>query len=231
MGKATVLWMSMAVLLGVPALATHAQLVPAARYGGNRAQSGVAALDKPKAPLLTRIPDTILSRLFRVEPGYKRGTSTGRVKVVGAFEIAETQKRHVVAAWSPGYLPVTLSFSDGQCYSLEADYMNGTLSNGRLTKVGCNGPHTEEQTTPLPSPDSPLRFLGSTWGYGAWADDRASTTLVTAPYAKTFKPLFTAQMSTIAIMAMNGPDYPGGNVTLVGRVQDRLTVATLEVGF
>jgi hypothetical protein len=31
-----------------------------------------------------------------------------------------------------------------------------------------------------------------------------------------FKPLFTAQMATIAFMAMNGPHYSGGNVTLVG---------------
>ena len=38
-------------------------------------------------------------------------------------------------------------------------------------------------------------------------------------------------MKTIAIMAMNGPDWPGGNVTLVGRIDGRLTIVTLDVGF
>jgi hypothetical protein len=231
MSKVTVLRMTMAVLSAAPASAAHAQFVPPAGYSGNRAQPDVAAPTDPDAPILTRIPDTTLSGLFHVDPNYKRGASTGHVKVVGAFEIAETQKRHFIAAWSPGFLPATLSFSDGQCYSLRADYTGGTLSNGRLSKVGCDGRQTDKQAPSSPSPGSPLRFVGSAWGYGAWADDRAGTTLVTAPYVKTFQPLFTAQMSTSAIMAMNGPDYPGGNVTLVGRVGDRLTVVTLEVGY
>jgi hypothetical protein len=32
-------------------------------------------------------------------------------------------------------------------------------------------------------------------------------------------------------MAMNGPDYLGGNVTLVGRIKKRLIVVTLDVGY
>ena len=234
MSKVTVLRilrMSMAVLSAAPALTAHAQFVPPAGYSGNRAQPGVVAPTDPDAPTLTRIPDATLSGLFNVAPEYKRGASTGHVKVVGAFEIAETQKRHFVAAWSPGFLPVTLSFSDGQCYSLRADYTGGTLSNGRLSRVGCDGRQTDEQAPSSPPAGSPLRFIGSAWGYGAWADDGAGTTLVTAPYARTFQPLFTAQMSASTIMAMNGPDYPGGNVTLVGRVWDRLTAVTLEVGY
>jgi hypothetical protein len=76
-----------------------------------------------------------------------------------------------------------------------------------------------------------LRFIGAAWGYAAWADEEAKITTITAPGATTFQPLFTAQMETIAIMAMNGPDWPGGNVTLVGKINDRLTVVTLEVGY
>jgi hypothetical protein len=38
-------------------------------------------------------------------------------------------------------------------------------------------------------------------------------------------------MATIAIVAMNGPDWAGGNVTLVGRIKGRLTAVTLEVGY
>ncbi|WP_156306601.1 hypothetical protein [Novosphingobium sp. AAP1] len=231
MSKITVLGMSMAVLSAPPAVAAHAQFVPPAGHSGNGAQPGVTVPTDPAAPIMTRIPDITLSPLFHVDPDYKRGASTGHVKVVGAFEIVETQKRHVAAAWSSGFLPVTLSFNDGQCYSLQADYRGGTLSNGRLSKVGCDHRQTDEQAPSSPPPGSPLRFVGSAWGYGAWADDRGGTTLVTAPHAKTFQPLFTAQMSTSAIMAMNGPDYPGGNITLVGRVGDRLTVVTLEVGY
>ena len=231
MCKITVLRMSMAVLSAAPAVAAHARFVPPAGYSGNEAQPGVAVSTDPDAPILTRIPDSTLSTLFHVDRDYIRGASTGRVKVVGAFEIAETQKQHVIAAWSPGFLPITLSFNDGQCYSLQADYTGGTLSKGRLRKVGCDRRQTDEQAPSSPPPGSHLRFVGVAWGYGAWADDRGGITFVTAPYAKTFQPLFTAQMSTSAIMAMNGPDYPGGNVTLVGRVGGRLTVVTLEVGY
>lgn len=56
-------------------------------------------------------------------------------------------------------------------------------------------------------------------------------TVITVPYAKMFQPLFTARMAAAAIMAMNGPDWPGGNVTLVDRIDGRLTVVTLEVGW
>ncbi|PZU06549.1 MAG: hypothetical protein DI606_17900 [Sphingobium sp.] len=231
MSKVTVLRMSMAVLSAAPAVAAHAQFVPPAGYSGNGVKPGVAAPTDPDVPTLTRIPDTTLSPLFHVDPDYKRGSSTGHVKVVGAFEIAETQKRHVVSAWSPGFLPVTLSFNDGQCYSLQADYTGGTLSNGRVRKVGCGHRQTDEEAPSSPPPGSPLKFVGSAWGYGAWADERDRTTLVTAPYTKTFQPLFTVEMLTSAIMAMNGPDFPGGNVTLVGRVGGRLTVITLEVGY
>jgi hypothetical protein len=231
MSKGTVLRMSMGVLSATSAVAAHAQFVPPAGYSSTGAQPGVAAPTDSDAPILNRIPDTTLSGLFKVDPDYKRGASTSHVKVVGAFEIAEKKTRHFVTAWSPGFLPITLSFNDGQCYSLRADYTGGTLSNGRLSKAGCDHRQNDEKAPSSPPPGSPLRFVGSAWGYGAWADDRAGITLVTAPYAKIFQPLFTARMSTSAIMAMNGPDYPGGNVTLVGRVGGRLTVITLEVGY
>ena len=230
MGKTTAVRMSLAVMSAFSVTA-HAQFVPPAGYSGSGAQPGIATPADLAAPTLTRIPDATLSGLFRVDPNYQRGTSTGHVKVVGVFEVVETQKRHLVAAWSPGFLPVTLSFSDGQCYTLQADYTGGTLSNGRLNKVDCEGRRQVDERPPSQPRGNILKFIGSAWGYGAWADDRAGTTLITAPHAKAFQPLFTAQMATSAIMAMNGPDYPGGNVTLVGRVCGRLTVVTLEISY
>ena len=220
------------ITIAAAAISAHAQFVPPAGYSGGGSRSGVAVPSDPSAPPLTRIPDTALWSLIHVDPLYLRGSAVGHAKVVGAFAIAETSKAHVVAAWSPGFLPVNLSLSDGRCYVLQADYEGGTLSNGRLSKVGCEGRRKFDEP-PLPAPPSgrSLRLIGTAWGYGAWVDDRAKTTIVTAPGATTFQPLITAQMTSSAIMAMNGPDWPGGNVTLVGKVKGQLTVVTLEVGY
>lgn len=231
MSKVTVFRMNLVALSTASTNIAQAQFVPPAGYSGKGTQPGVSALSEPGAPALTHVPDTTLAGVIHVDPDYKRGATTGHVKIVGAFAIAETQKLHFVAAWSPSFLPITLSFSDGHCYSLQADYMGGTLSNGRLNKVSCDHRQAEEKTPSSTPPGKPLRFVGSAWGYDAWADDRARTTLVTAPYAETFKPLINMRMSVDAIMAMNGPDYPGGHVTVVGRVGGRLMVVTLEVGY
>jgi hypothetical protein len=223
---------SAGITIAAAAISAHAQFVPPAGYSGGGSRPDVAVPSELGAPLLTRIPDAAVSSLIHAVPTYRRGSAVGHAKVVGAFAIAETSKAHVVEAWSPGFLPVTLSLSDGRCYSLQADYEGGTLSNGRLRKVGCEGRRKfDEPTLPAPPPGRSLRLIGTAWGYGAWADDRSNTTIVTAPGAKTFQPLFTAQLTTSAIMAMNGPDWPGGNVTLVGKMKGRLTIVTLEVGY
>ena len=204
------------------------QFVPPAGYSGKASLAGVASPAEPGAPVLTRLSDAKLSDLFHVDPTYSR---PGHVKVVGAFTIVEPKHARLVAAWAPGFLPVTLSFSDGRCFSLAADYIGGTLSNGRLNRVNCERrPKTVAPAAPLPS-DASLRLVGSSWGYNAWANVKSGTTVVTAPYSKTFVPLFTARMETNAIVAMNGPDWPGGNVTLIGNIDGRLTVVTLEVGY
>jgi hypothetical protein len=153
------------------------------------------------------------------------------VKIVGAFAVEVPKDSHFVSAWSPGFLPVTLAFSDGQCFSLAADYLGGTLSNGRLNRVGCEYPRPIVAPTVSAPPDKSLQLVGSAWGYAAWKDPRSRTTFVTVPFSKTFQPFFTAHMDTTAVMAMNGPDWPGGNVTLVGNVDGQLTVVTLEVAY
>lgn len=209
----------------------HAQSVPPAGFSGQGERPGVLASADLRAPAIRRIPNDALADRLAVAPGYRRGASKGHVKVVGAFEVEETDQRHLIAAWSTGFLPVTLLFNDGECFALQADYVGGTLSNGRMSRMVCGERKVASDVLP-PRPDGRrLAFIGSSWSYAAWADKRAGTTIVTAPYADTFKPLFTARIATIAIMAMNGSDYPGGNVTLVGRINGRLTVITLEVGY
>ena len=210
--------------VGIPA--QSAQFVPPAGYdsGSSVARPGVASPIEPGAPLLTRLPDAQLSRLFRATAG-------ASAKVVGAFAIDERRGTHLVDAWSPGFLPVWLAFSDGRCFLFSADYENGTLSNGSLTRVSCEGKkifHGE----PPPKPNDPsLRLLSTSWGYGAWIDPKTGILTVTMPHEKTFVPLFTTRMKASAMMAMNSIDAPLGNVTLVGKIKRRLTVVTLEVRY
>ena len=187
----------------------------------------VATQTDEGAPALTRVPDATLYDRFKVDPSYPHNA---HAKVVGAFEVAEPAGTRLVSAWSGGYLPITLSFSDGRCFLLDADY-NGTLSNGRLSWASCENPRTINEPPAPPPTDPSLRLVASSWGYNAWLNQRSHTTIVTAPYVKTFEPLFTARMTTLAMMAMNGPDFPGGNVTLVGRINGKLMVVTLEVGW
>lgn len=205
-----------------------AQLVAPAGYSGNETLPGVASTVEQGTPRLTRIPDAKLADRFNVIPSYTR---PAHVKVVGAFAVDVPKQTHFVSAWSPGFLPVMLAFSDGRCFSLAADYVGGTLSNGRLNRVSCERPRPAVAPTVPQPPNKALQLIGSAWGYDAWNDPTSRTILVTVPFSKTFQPFFTAHMATTAIMAMNGPDGPFGNVTLVGKVDGRLTVVTLEVTY
>lgn len=205
-----------------------AQFVPPAGHSGNETLPGVASSLEPGAPRLTRIPDAKLADRFHVVPSYQR---PAHVKVVGAFAVEVPKHSHFLSAWSPGFLPVTLAFTDGRCFSLAADYVGGTLSNGRLNRASCERPHPAVAPTVSLPPGKSLQLVGSAWGYDAWYDPRSGTTSVTVPFSRTFQPFFTAHMPTSAMMAMSGPDWPGGNVTLVGKVDGRLTVVTLEVGY
>lgn len=224
--------------VGVHAL----QFVPPGGYfsGDSMVRPGVASPPEPGAPSLTRIPDSQMSARIHVNRNYKRigqdstmrlwRTAGAKAKVVGAFAIGEPPGTHLVDAWGLGFLP-TLSFSDGRCFSLRVDYEQGILFNGRLNRVSCEGRRTFDRPPPPKPVDHSLRLLGSEWGYSAWTNAKAGTTIVTVPSQPRFEPLFTARMKAKAMMAMNSPDAPLGNVTLVGKINGRLTVVTLEVGY
>jgi hypothetical protein len=216
------------VAIGWSGVACAQGFVPPAGYSGDASvRPGVAMPAEPGSPKLTRIPDAALADRFRLLPSYPR-LAQAKLKVVGAFAIAESKTR-LTAAWAPGFLPVTLAFSDGRCFTFTADYVGGTLSNGRLTHAACARPERAPLRSEPSAPSPKLRLIGTAWSHEAWADDRHGTTLVTVRVRDRFDPLFTSPMRTKAIMAMDGVDWNGGAVTLVGQLDGRLVLVVLEL--
>lgn len=201
----------------------HASLTPL------RAQPAEAPL-----PTITRIPELSLSGLVQLNPSYSRA-AMAHATILGAFEITEPPGVHLVDATSMQWLPIFMWFSDGQCYSLDAQNVGGSLTEGSVSHVRCSDRPKSYQpaNTPL-SPNPSWRLIGYPWGYAAWADDSRGSTIVSAPPSiirGPAEPLFTVRMEPLAIMAMNGPDYPGGTVTLVGRRSGRLLAVILDVTY
>ena len=54
-------------------------------------------------------------------------------------------------------------------------------------------------------------------------------TYITKPFATTYQPLMTVRLPVAAIMAMNSPDAPLADITLLTRLKGQPTLVTLEV--
>jgi hypothetical protein len=130
-----------------------------------------------------------------------------------------------------GFLPVNLAFSDGSCFRFQADYVGGRLAGARLNRSDCAARRLPKAVPGAAPADRHLRWTGASGGFGAWADDRAGTTIVTAPFAKGFTPLFSARMKPLGFMAMNSVDAPLANITLVARIGGKLMLITLLVSY
>ena len=224
-------WLAMATgLIGQPAAAQ--QFTPPVGYvprSNTAARPCLAPVADASAPRLTCIPIEAAAKLFKTDPTYPRADKQ-LLKVVGAYTLTIPAGESLAAAKSPGYLPVELRLSGGSCFSLNAEYY-GKLSGARVEPTSCDDrSYKVDQATPQPA-DKSLRFVGTAWGYDAWADPNAHHTVITAPFSKTFRPLFTADLPVTAIMAMNSPDAPIGNVTLVGRLKGQIAIFVLEVSF
>ena len=227
-GPLTITIVSCALALFARA-ATAQTFVPPAGFSG---EPGPAiGLDPEKdAPLILSVEANTLADSFHVVPEYSRAAHA-HVAVVGAYTVQEPKGTHLVESWGVGFLPVILSFSDGRCFTLTAEYIGGRLSSARIAKIGCDARRVKEELGPDAPASLSLRRIGTSWGYGAWFDAKSGNTLITVPFSKTFEPFFTTRMKVTAIQAMNGPDWPGGNVTLVGRIHGRLTIVTLDVSY
>lgn len=224
-------WVAIAAgLIASPAIAQ--EFTPPVGYSAGpntAARPCVAPVVDASVPRLTCIPIAEAAKLFKTDPGYPNADKQ-HLQVVGAYYLDPPAGERLTKASAGGYLPVHLKLSGGRCFSLGAEYY-GKLSDARLTPAACDGrSFKDDRVAPQPVSKS-LRLVGSAWSYDAWADDKAGTTIVTAPYSKTFKPLFTAYMPVTAIMAMNSPDAPLGNVTLVGQLHGKPVVIVLEVSF
>ncbi|MEG3170429.1 hypothetical protein U1737_19755, partial [Sphingomonas sp. LB3N6] len=104
--------------------------IPPSGYSGVPGPD-VAVTPEPGAPALTPVPAASLSDRLNVDPGYRRA-ALASVKIIGAYAIADRDGAHLIDAWSAGYLPVTLRFSDDRCFVLSADYNGPRLSNARI---------------------------------------------------------------------------------------------------
>ncbi|MBW4331512.1 hypothetical protein KY084_11600 [Stakelama sp. CBK3Z-3] len=205
----------------------ESQFVPPAGYAGRPPERDIAAPPDKDMPSIIAVPPGTVADRFMIVPDYPRD---GHVKVIGAFAITPHGNVRLKNAWGPGFLPATLFFSDGRCYLLEADYYNHALSNGRFSPESCDGKRYDEKPSSSAPDNSGLHFIDAAWGYSVWEKTDGSV-IVTAPYAKDFTPLFSAKMHVLAITAINGPDYPGGNVTLIGAIDGQSMAVILDVGF
>lgn len=219
-----------AALTMMSATAKSQVFVPPSGYSGALGPD-VAVPPELGAPALTPVPAVSLSDRFNVDSSYRRAASAS-VKIIGAYTIADRNGAHFIDAWSAGYLPVTLRFSDDRCFVLSADYNGPRLSNARIVAAAnCDRPSAYDWKRPTAPPESPLKFIGTSWGFTAWSDPKSGNTVVSSPQGTAFEQLYSIRMPVTAMMAMNSPDSPTGNITVVGRVDGRLTVVTLQVSY
>jgi hypothetical protein len=207
------------------------EVVPPGGYSSNGARKpALATRPEQGAPAVTRLSAAAVKGLFTIDPTYKRA-SLSHVKVLGAFAIAAPSGVRLASSYN-GYLPVSLAFSDGRCFLFQGEYGEGALSNARLNRTSCAFRRYIDQRRASPPEGSPLRFIDASWGLGAWADHRNGVTIVTAPPdGGTFEPFLVTRMEVSGIHAMLGSDWPGGNMTLVGRLHGKLTVVVLDFAF
>jgi len=190
------------------------------------ARSCLAADAGTTGSALSCLPIAEVQTLFQSAPSYSPGAPK-LLRLISAYSLSDELGRRIKAVKANGYLPAYLTLDDGTCLSLTAEYDR----NARLDPAECNGQPSEAQSSVAQPSDKTLRFVGASWGYSAWLDRNGRSTIVTAPFSKTFEPLFIAQMPVSAIMAMNSPDAPMGNVTLVGRIHGKVAIVVLEASF
>lgn len=176
-------------------------------------------------PEVRHVDEQSLLAGFEVHPKITQ-VPNPRPHIVGSYELLLSPGLSLQDAWAPGFLPVALSISDGRCVTFEADYY-GTLRNGRISSECAFKRASGDQ--PTPRLREGLRYVSSSWGYEAWVDDRRHRTLIMAPGTIADEPLMVAPMITTGFMAMSDPHGYGAAMTLVGLLNGKTMIVTLEV--
>ena len=173
-------------------------------------------------PSVTNIDAVSVAKAFRLP---HRGRTSSKIEVVNAYELSLPEGRRIVASHSGGFLPVEITLDNGDCYLIQADYIDGGFHNGTLSPRMCSKDWPDAKGEPPIPPRSGITLAGQSWGYSAWRDDRTGTTTVVDGWAHA-DPLILS-IDTVGIGAMRGPDSPGGEISLVGRLDGRPAFVTV----
>ena len=168
-------------------------------------------------PVLKPIDRTALQRLISVDlHRLQAGTEFRGIAVLGGFRIVLPRGERVVRATLPGYLSVALMTNRGRCFFAAADYVDGRLTSPTIKHATCSTPPMATAAGEMPG----RRLAGEAWGYRAWVDERDGTTLLTKSRGATVQELATVRMRTIGLGAIDSPDSPLSNITLVGSTME-----------
>ncbi|MBB4153349.1 hypothetical protein GGQ80_001251 [Sphingomonas jinjuensis] len=203
--------------------ATLTTLAVTAGHGGS--SSADAARRDASAPTVRHVDEQQIAGRFAISPRYSRRL-TARLSVVGAYELVLPANLALVRAWSPGFRPVAMTFSDGVCRTFEADYIH-TLKNRRLSPTCAFNPPVDG--APITVRREGMRLVSSAWGFQAWADDTHERTVLTIAGRPADEPLFDASMAVTSMIAMRDPHGVGGDITLVGTINGKPMIVTVEV--
>ena len=175
--------------------------------------ASLVAAAPASAPVAKPINRAALQRLVSVDPLFLTASNRPAwVNISGGYRIVLPRGERVVGATSPGSLPITLLTNRRRCFLAATNNVDGRHASLTIKDASC--PPQPVATAPGQLPGR--RFVGEAWGYRAWVDERAGTTLLTKSRGATAQAVATVQMRTVGISALDSPDSPSSNVTLVG---------------
>ena len=189
-------------------------------------------LSVPNVPALTQLDPAKALSVFTLDPTYRTGTGTAAsLKPINFYAISRSRGKRVKAAWSFGFMPVVLEFSDGRCFIIKTDYIAGAFRNSKIEAYKC-GTSSDAGIGGTPLPPKPgLRFINRSFGFDAWSDDRAKRVFVTNAWRDGSPTVLTTSMNVIAIGAMRSPDSPGADISFIGNAKTGPEIVTLGLSF
>jgi hypothetical protein len=185
---------------------------------------------RPDRILLAPIARAAAAAAFRIHPSY-RPAARAHVQIVGAYRLELPGRAHPVEGFALGYLPVTVRAGNGRCVTISADYVGDGLSNGAATPSDCAPLDRAVRGEAPAAPRPGLRYVNSSWGFSAWADDRTGQTIVTTAEGGATQPILTVDMAIVGIYAMNSPDSPHSDISFLGSLGGQDALVTIGLTY